>query len=341
MAEPQSAPPARKLPGPERAAVLLMSLGEEAAAEVMRYLSPKEVQKVGAAMATLGSITRAQVNAVLEEFEQAVEEQTNLGVGADDYLRKVLVNALGEQRAESLISRIFRNGSGSGIESLKWMDARAVAELIRLEHPQIVAIVLSHLDPDHAAEVLAFLPQNVVGDVLMRIATLDVIQPDALAELDEILERQFAGAQQVRTAGNSGVKGAAEILNFLESALEEKALEEIGGIDAELAAKIQDSMFVFENLKDLDDRSIQALLRETETEMLLVALKGADADLREKILKNMSKRAAETLREDLEARGPVRVSEVETAQKEILAIARRMAEAGEIALGGGGGDDFV
>jgi flagellar motor switch protein FliG len=331
----------RKLPGPERAAVLLMSLGEEAAAEVMRYLSPKEVQKVGAAMATLGSVSRMQMNMVLEDFSQSVEESTSLGVGADDYLRKVLTNALGETKAESLISRIFHGGSGTGIESLKWMDARAVAELIRLEHPQIIAIVLSHLEPDHAAETLAFMPKNLVGDILMRIATLDVIQPDALAELDEILERQFAGSQQVRTTGNSGVKGAADILNFLESSLEESALEEIGQIDAELATKIQDSMFVFDNLIDLDDRSIQALLRETETEMLLVALKGADVEMREKILKNMSKRAAETLREDLEARGPVRVSEVETAQKEILAIARRMAEAGEIALGGGGGDEFV
>jgi flagellar motor switch protein FliG len=292
-------------------------------------------------MATLGSVSRMQMNMVLEDFSQSVEESTSLGVGADDYLRKVLVNALGETKAESLISRIFHGGSGSGIESLKWMDARAVAELIRLEHPQIIAIVLSHLEPDHAAETMGFLPKNIVGDVLMRIATLDVIQPDALAELDEILERQFAGSQQVRTAGNSGVKGAADILNFLESSLEETALEEIGQLDAELAAKIQDSMFVFENLGELDDRSVQALLRETETEMLLVALKGADVELREKILKNMSKRAAETLREDLEARGPVRVSEVETAQKEILAVARRMAEAGEIALGGGGGDEFV
>lgn len=328
--------------GAERAAILLMSLGEESAAQVLRHLDPREVQQLGTAMATLKNVSRQQVQGVLTEFTQAVEEQTSIGVGADDYLRRVLNNALGENKAANVIDRILKGGSANGIESLKWMEARAVAEIVRNEHPQIVAIVLSHLDPDHAAEVLSFMQKSVASDVVIRIANLESIQPSALKELDEILEKRFSGRQAVQSAGVGGVKSAANIMNFLESSLGEELMADIEGQDKDLGTQIQDQMFVFDNLAELDNRAIQSLLREVETEMLIVALKGADEALRERFFGNMSKRAAETLREDLDAKGPVRVAEVEAAQKEIVQVARRMAEAGEIALGSGsGGEEYV
>ncbi len=332
---------AHKLSGSERAAVLLLTLGEKEAAEVLRHMGPKEVQKVGLAMAQVGSVSKEEVSAILDEFIQEVQQQTALGVGSDEYLRKVLVEALGEDKASGLIDRILIGRNTKGLDALKWMDARAVAEIIRLEHPQIIAIVLSYLDPDHAAEVLSFLPERLRPDVVMRIALLDGIPPAALQELDEILEKQFAGNDNVKTSsGVGGIKRAADILNFMESSVESQILETIKEADAELSQQIQDKMFVFENLVDVDDRGIQALLREVSTETLILALKGADEAIKEKIFKNMSKRAAEMLKEDLEAKGPVRVSEVEAAQKEILAIARRMAESGELVLGGKG-EEFV
>ena len=332
---------AQNLSGAERAAVLLMTLGEQQAAEVLRHMGPKEVQKVGAAMAQLGAVSKEQVSAVLEQFIEEVSQQTALGVGSDEYVRKVLVEALGEDKAAGLIDRILLGRNTKGLDALKWMDARAVAEIIRLEHPQIIAIVLSYLDPDHAAEVLSFLPENMRPDIVMRIATLDGIPPAALQELDQILEKQFSGNDNVKSSsGMGGVKRAADILNFMETAVENQILETIREADADLGQQIQDKMFVFENLVDVDDRGIQALLREVSTDTLILALKGADEAVKEKIFKNMSKRAAEMLREDLEAKGPVRVSEVEAAQKEILAVARRMAESGELVLGGKG-EEFV
>jgi len=332
---------AAKLSGAERAAVLLMTLGEQQAAEVLRHMGPKEVQKVGAAMAQLGAVSKEQVSAVLEQFIEEVSHHTALGVGSDEYVRKVLVEALGEDKAAGLIDRILLGRNTKGLDALKWMDARAVAEIIRLEHPQIIAIVLSYLDPDHAAEVLSFLPENMRPDIVMRIATLDGIPPAALQELDQILEKQFSGNENVKSSsGVGGVKRAADILNFMETAVENQILETIREADADLGQQIQDKMFVFENLVDVDDRGIQALLREISTDTLIVALKGADEAVKEKIFKNMSKRAAEMLKEDLEAKGPVRVSEVEAAQKEILAVARRMAESGELVLGGKG-EEFV
>lgn len=327
--------------GPERAAILLMSLGEEQAAEVMRHLNPREVQQLGTTMATLGSVTRQQMAEVLTEFNRAFQDQTGIGVGADDYLRRVLNSALGENKAANVVDRILKGGSTNGIESLKWMDARAVAEVVRNEHPQIVAIILSHLDADHAAEVLGLLPQALVCEVMMRIANLETIQPSALRELDEMLEQQFAGRQAVQSSGVGGVKSAANIMNYLDSSIGETIMSEIESHDGDLSVRIQDSMFVFDNLAAIDDRGLQSLLREVETETLITALKGADESLREKFFGNMSKRAAETLREDLDAKGPVRLSDVEAAQKDIVATARRMADAGEITLGTQGGDEYV
>jgi len=330
-----------KLSGTHRAAVLLLTLGEESAAEVLKHMGPKEVQKVGSAMATMTNVGRDQVSEVLSNFSETVEEQTALGVGAEDYIRTVMVGALGEDKAKGLMDRILLGSSTKGLEALKWMDARAVAELIRLEHPQIQAIVLSYLDNDHAAEVIKFFPERTRHDVLLRIATLDGIQPSALQELDEILERQFHGNQNVQSSSVGGIKAAADILNFVDSSLEGEIMDSIKDADAELGQQIQDLMFVFDNLIDVDDRGIQSLLREVSSDTLILALKGADEGMKEKVFDNMSKRAAEMMRDDLENKGPVRLSEVEGAQKEILAIARRMSESGELALGGKGAEQFV
>jgi len=335
------APDKSRRPGSERAAMFLMSLGEQAAAEVLRHMGPKEVQKLGTAMATLSNISKSEVSAVLEEFSAEVEDQTALGVGADDYIRTVLTSALGEEKAGGLINRILMGRDSKGLEALKWMEPRAVAEVIRLEHPQIVAIVLSYLDPDHAAEVLGFLPERARPDILMRVASLDGIQPSALQELDNILEQQFAGNASVRSSAVGGVKSAADILNFMEPSQESSIIERIRSTDEDMSQRIEELMFVFDNLVEVDDRGIQSLLREISSESLVLALKGADDTLKQKIFKNMSKRAAEMLREDLDARGPVRLSEVEAAQKEILTVTRRMAESGEIILGGKGGDEYV
>ncbi|WP_028081882.1 flagellar motor switch protein FliG [Solimonas soli] len=321
--------------GVERAAILLMSLGEAEAAEVLKHMSAKDVQKVGAAMASLANITRDHATDVMERFALELDDQTSLGVGADDYVRRVLVNALGQDKASGLIDRILLGRNSKGLEALKWMETRAVADLVRNEHPQIVAIVLAYLDPDQAAEIVQLLPERMRGDVLMRIARLDGIQPQALRELDEIMEKQFSGTNNLKSSSVGGIKAAAIILNLMDSSMEQAIVAKIGEADAELSQRIQDLMFVFDDLAGVDDRSTQTLLREISTETLGLALKGADPRVKEKILKNMSKRAAEMLVEDMEAKGPAKLSDVEAAQKEILAVARRLADAGTIALGGG------
>ncbi len=329
--------------GAERAAILLMTLGEQAAAEILKHMTPKEVQKVGAAMAALQNVTKQEVNAVVAGFCDTVESQTALGVGSDEYIRKVLIKALGEDKASGVIDRILLGANSKGLETLKWMDPRAVAELIRLEHPQIIAIILSYLEADQSAEVLMGLPERLRADVLLRIATLDGVQPTALQELNEIMEKQFAGnaTGNLKSSSVGGIKAAANILNFLDSTRQKELTDKIKQADEALAQKIEDKMFVFADLVQLDDRGVQSLLREVSSDSLIVALKGADEAMKEKIFKNMSKRAAEMLRDDLEARGPVRLSEVEKAQKEILSVARRMAEAGELVLGGKGGEQYV
>ena len=324
------------LSGVQRAAVLLLSLGEAEAAEVLKHMNAKEVQKLGVAMATVSGISREQVEAVMDVFTAALDKQTSLGMGADDYVRKVLVQALGEDKAGSLIDRILLGRNTTGMDTLKWMDPRAIADLIRNEHPQIIAIVLAHLDSDQAAEVLGVLPERARPDVLLRIATLDGIPPNALNELNEIMERQFAGNQNLKSSNIGGVKMAANILNFMDSGRDQAILAGIGQIDADLGGKIQDLMFVFDNLNDLNDRELQTLLREVPSDKLGLALRGADLKVREKITRNMSQRAAEILIEDMEARGPVRLSDVEAAQKEILALVRKLADQGAISLTGSG-----
>ncbi len=331
---------AEKRTGTERAAILLLTLGEQEAAQVLKHMGAKEVQRVGAAMAHLAQVTREEVKSILTEFSTGVESQTSVGVGVDEFLRKVLIDALGEEKAANVIERININRSSKGLEALKWMDSRAVAELIRLEHPQIIAIVLAYLDPDQSAEILQQLPGGLRADVVMRIATLDGVQPTALSELDDVMAKQFAGKSTGKTSVLGGAKAAANIVNFLDPSQESALMEQITAADQTLAARIQDLIFIFDNLVDVDDRGMQELLRQVPSDKLLIALKGTDETLKQKIFKNMSQRAAEMLRDDLEARGPVRLSEVEAAQKEILATARKLAEAGTIALGGKG-EEYV
>jgi len=330
-----------KLSKVDKAAVLLLSLGETDAAQVLRHMGPKEVQKVGVAMAQMRNVHREQVEEVMSEFVDIVGDQTSLGVGSDGYIRKMLTQALGEDKANGLIDRILLGGNTSGLDSLKWMEPRAVADVIRYEHPQIQAIVVAYLDPDQAGEVLGHFDHKVRLDIILRVSSLNTVQPAALKELNQILEKQFSGNANTSRTTLGGIKRAADIMNFLDSSVEGTLMDSIREIDEDLSVQIEDLMFVFNNLADVDDRGIQALLREVSSDVLVLALKGSDEAIKEKIFKNMSKRAAELLRDDLEAKGPVRVSDVETAQKEILTIARRMAEAGEIVLGGKGGEEMI
>ena len=329
------------LSGAQRAAILLLTLGEQDAAEVLKHLSARDVQAVGTAMATLSNISRDQVEQVLNRLNDDIGRQTALGVGTEEYIRKVLVSALGETKAGSLIDRILLGRSTKGLESLKWMESRAIAEMIGMEHPQIIALVLAHLEPDQAAEVIGYLPQRVRSDAVMRIANLDGVQPQALNELDEIMERQFSGTStKLKSASVGGLKAAAAILNAMETSRETELMSAIRTHDAGLSTKIEELMFVFDDLGDIDDRSMQTLLREVPSASLIVALKGAEASVREKIFANMSKRAADMLRDDLEVKGPVKLSEVDAAQKEVLLIARKLADAGQISLSASG-DEFV
>jgi flagellar motor switch protein FliG len=327
--------------GVQKGAILMLALGEEEASEVMKYLGPREVQKLGAAMSTMKSIQSEELAAVLEEFRSQTEQNTSLGVDSDEYIRTVLTKALGEDKAASLLNRILGTRDASGIESLKWMDAQSVAELVRNEHPQIIATILVHLERYHACEVLEFFTERLRNDVVLRIATLDGVQPAALRELNEVLTKLLTGNESLKKKPMGGVRTAAEILNFLGGENEASVMANLKNYDADMAQKIMDEMFVFDNIMDIDDRGIQVMLREVQSESLIVALKGAPPELREKIFRNMSQRAAEMMREDLESKGPVRLSEVEAQQKEILQIVRRLADEGQIMLGAKGDDAYV
>ena len=327
--------------GVDRAAILLLALGETDAAQVLRHLGAKDVQRVGGAMARLSSVSREEVSTVLNNLSSSVEQQTSFGVGTDDYIRNVMIEALGADKAGGVVDRILGGRSSRGLEALKWMEARAIGDMLRNEHPQIIAIVLSYLDADQAAEVLTHLPESIRAEVLMRIATLDGVQPNALNELDQVLEKQFAGNSGVKTSGGfGGPKVAAEILNLV-GGTQESLMTQIAKIDEALSAKLLDLMFVFEDLLEIDDRGMQELLREVPGDKLIIALKAADEKLKEKFFKNMSERAAQMMKDDLEARGPVRLSDVEAAQKEILVTTRKMAEEGRVQLGGKGGETYV
>lgn len=327
--------------GVEDAAILLMSLGEEEASEVFKHLQPKEVQKLGETIAKLKVIPRERVEQVLTRFDAVAETQSMLVQDTDEYVRTVLRKALGEDKANLLLDRILQGGDVSSIESLKWMDANSVAELLRNEHPQIIAAILAHLDYDQTSSVLKVFTERQRNEVLIRIATLDGIQPMALKDLNEVMSQVLAGGERMKKSNLGGVKTAAEIINMMGSSVEASVLDYIREADGDLAQKIMDNMFTFDDLEKIDDKGIQAVLKEVQSESLVVALKGASPELREKVFRNMSSRAAETLREDLESRGPVRLSEVEAEQKEMLKIVRRLVDEGQIVLMGGGDDQFL
>ncbi|MGD9773972.1 flagellar motor switch protein FliG [Diaphorobacter sp.] len=323
------------------AAIMLMSLGEEEAAEVFKHLSPKEVQKLGETIARMRTVSKEKVDEVINRFTGDAAAQSLLVSDTSNYVRSVLKRALGDDKAALLIDRILQGGDVSGIESLKWMDPLAVAELLRHEHPQIVAAILVHLDPDQSSEILKQFTERQRAEVMLRIATLEGIQPTALKDLNEVLFKVLAGGDKVRKSSLGGVKAAAEIINLMGSGMDAAVLESIRGYDMDLAQKIMDKMFVFDDIAKMDGRAIQTVLREVASETLVVALKGAQPEVRDKILANMSTRAADAMREDLESRGPMRLSEVEAQQKEILKTVRRLADEGQIALTGGGDDAFV
>jgi flagellar motor switch protein FliG len=327
--------------GVEDAAILLMSLGEEEAASVFKHLAPKEVQKLGETIARMKAISRERMDSVLDKFGSVAQSQHVLVQDTDEYVKSVLRKALGDDKANLLIDRILQGSDVTGIESLKWMDAGSVAELLRNEHPQIVAAILVHLDFDQCSAVLKSFTERQRNEVLIRIATLDGIQPSALKDLNEVMSKVLAGGEKLKKASLGGVKTAAEIINLMGSSVETSALDYIREADNELAQKIMDNMFTFDDLNKLDDKGFQSLLKEVQSESLVIALKGATPELREKVFRNMSSRAAETLREDLEGRGPVRVSEVESEQKEMLKIVRRLVDEGQIVLASGGADDFL
>jgi flagellar motor switch protein FliG len=329
------------LAGTQRAAILLMSLGEQDAANVLKQLDAREVQKIGIAMAELKEVSREQATSVLDKFIGIADSKANMASGSQDYVRRVLTQAVGKQKTDMLLDRVSTGQAGQGIEALKWMEAKAVAQIIGGEHPQIAAIVLSHLEPEQSAAIMPLLNDDFRTEVLMRIASLNEVPQTALTELDQLVEKQANVKPPAPLRRVGGARTVANILNAMEK---DKSGEEMGKIeksDAAMHQQIKDLLFIFDNLLDVDDRGIQALLREVGSDTLAVALRGAEPEVQEKILKNMSKRAAEILKDDMEARGPVKLADVEAAQKEIIVIAQRLAEEGTITLGGKGAGEFV
>lgn len=328
--------------GVTKGAILMLALGESGASEVMKFLGPREVQKLGEAMTSMKSIPQEAVENVLQDFNQVADSNSSLGVDSDDYIRSVLTKALGDDKASSLLNRILGGGAdASGIESLKWMDAESVADLIHNEHPQTIATILVHLERDQACEVLGSFTDRQRNDVLLRIATLSGVQPTALRELNDVLTKLLSGSDVLKKQPMGGIRVAADILNFMSGENEAAAMEHLKNYDPDMAQKIMEQMFVFENIMDIEDRGIQLLLREVQSDSLIIALKGASEEMREKIFKNMSQRAAEMMREDLESKGPVKLSEVESQQREILTIIRRLADEGQISLGAKGEEAYV
>ncbi|EJW21527.1 hypothetical protein IMCC14465_13230 [alpha proteobacterium IMCC14465] len=330
-----------QLSGTQKSAILMMLLGEEEASEILKNLGPKEVQHLGSAMYSVQGLDQDTVNRVLDEFLDIIKEQTSLGLGAGNYIRNVLMKALGEDKAQSVLSRITPSSSDRPIEILDWMDARAISELIVDEHPQIIALIISYLDFSMGADVLNLLPDDLQPEIIRRIATLETVQPDALRELEDVMQRKFKANTTLRASQVGGVKAAAKIMNFTNQNMEARIMKNIGKDDKILMQSIQESMFVFETLILSDDKSLQTLLRNVETELIVLALKGADDALRDKLFSCMSSRAAANIMDEMEALGPVRLAEVQEAQKQIIAVARRLSDEGTIVLAGRGGDDFV
>ena len=323
----------------QRAAVLMLLLGEEQAASIIRYMDPKEVQALGAAMVSVGDISQEAVNAVLDDFIATFKKQTSLGLGTSDYVESVLRAALGEDKAASVLGRINPTSASKGLEILRWMDARAIAEMVQGEHPQVVAIILSVLENAVAADVLSFLPADARPEIVERVARLETVQPAAMEELEAIMRKQFASRSSSASSSFGGVKAAAKIMNLTKVDMESMIMKGVESLDADLAQAIQDNMLTFADLGSVDNRAIQTLLRNIEPDLLMVALKGADEIVRDKFMSNMSERARAVFLDDMEAKGPMRLSDVEDAQKKIMRQARKLSEAGELMLAAG--DDFV
>ena len=330
-----------ELTGTQKSAILMMLLGEDEAAEVLKNLSPREVQHLGTAMYSVQTVDQETVNSVLDEFLEIIKKQTSIGMGAGNYIRNVLNKALGDDKAQSVLSRITPASSERPIEILDWMDARSIAELVQDEHPQIVALIISYLDYGLASDVLGLLDINLQSEVITRIATLEMVDPEALKELEKVMQRKFKANTSLRSSQVGGVKAAAKIMNFTKEAMEKRILTDVKKVDKDLMQAIQDNMFTFENLGMSDDRSLQTLLRSTEAEDLILSLKGADEVLREKLFGCMSTRAAANIQDEMEALGPIRLTEVQNAQKRIIAVARKMSDEGTIVLAGRGGDEMV
>lgn len=327
-----------ELTNTQRAAVLMLLLGEDLASNIISYLDPKEVQELGAAMVSVADLSQEAVNAVLDQFVDTLKKQTSLSLGTTDYVETVLKRALGPDKAASVLSRIMPNRASRGLEILQWMDARAIAEMIRGEHPQVTAIILSVLESDVAADVLAYLPPEVRPEVIQRVASLDTVQPSAMEELETIMKAQFSNNASSSSSSFGGVKSAAKIMNFIKVELEGEIMQGVGQIDEELALRIQDNMFSFENLAAVDNRGIQALMRAVEPDLLMTALKGATEEVKTKFLDNMSSRARGMFIDDMESKGPLRMTEVEDAQKKVMRQARTLSEKGELILASGGAD---
>jgi flagellar motor switch protein FliG len=329
------------LPGTQRAAILLMSLGEQDAASLLKQLDAGDVQKLGLAMAELQEVSRDQMTAVLENFIGIVDGKPDVAASSQDYVRRVLTQAVGKQKADMLLDRVSTGQPGQGIEALKWMEAKAVAQIIGAEHPQVAALVLSHLEAEQSASILPLLPEAMRTEVLMRIATLNEVPQSALNELDHLVAKQANAPPPAPLRQIGGIKTVANILNAMSKDKSGAELGKIEQADAEMHQSIKDMLFIFDNLLGIDDRGIQAILRDVGSDTLAVALRGAEPEVQDKIMRNMSKRAAEILRDDMEARGPVKLVEVEAAQKEIVIIAQRLAEEGTISLGGKDAADYV
>ena len=329
------------LSGTQKSAILMMLLGEDEASEILKNLSPKEVQHIGTAMYSVEGLDQDTVNKVLDEFLAIIKEQTSLGLGAGNYIQNVLNKALGSDRAQSVLGRITPSESSNAIEILEWMDSRAIAELISDEHPQIIALIVSYLDPAQGSDVLAMLDEKLQPEIVKRIATIQTVQPDALKDLEIVMQKKFAANTSLRASQVGGVKAAASIMNFMKGEDEQRVFKEIAKFSKNLMSEIQEAMFVFDNLIKSDDKSLQMILRSVETEDLVLAMKGADEILRDKLFACMSQRAAANIQDEMEALGPVRLTEVQEAQKRIINAARRMSDEGTIVLAGRGGDDYV
>ena len=324
----------------EQAAIIVLLLGEQQASDIIKYLNPREVQALGSAMMSVADIPQESVNAVLDDFVQTIKKQTNLGLGTNEYVETVFKRALGEDKASTVLGRILPGASSKGLEILRWMDPRAITDMISGEHPQVIAIILSVLEYDIAADVLNFLPAEKRAEILQRVANLESVQPSAMEELERIMKQQFSNNSSAKSSSFGGVKTAAKVMNFVKVDLESKIMGDLSAIDEDIMLKIQDSMFTFDNLSMVDNKAIQVLMRNVDQDMLMVALKGAGEEVKEKFFDNMSQRARAMFVDDMESKGPMRISDVEDAQKTIMRLARKLSDAGELVLAGRG-DDFV